>query len=259
MQYRAIGLVRGVYVPSEEQFTRGNLMTEDETCINAVLLGRIMSLVKNHLDIEKEHLWVVYPRTRSKDGELHAQIVGVWEPETLDKDLERGEENEAIASETQPEDGAEAGAETGSAAEPIPITDGYFSIRGEIIYHSQPKESTVVRIVQAPRKGDKKSRFFKIELKGSVTGKTMGHFWDFHVLRQGTALTIQAAEDIGQLPKRHKKRPYSKKPRRRYGGGASGASNSSPTNRPARPIRKPVPRSAKSSETPETPPPQSQG
>ena len=244
MQYRAIGLVRGVYVPSEEQFTRGNLMTEDETCINAVLLGRIMSLVKNHLDIEKEHLWVVYPRTRSKDGELHAQIVGVWEPETLDKE----EEDAAIASAAD------------SETETPPISDGYFSVRGEIIYHSQAKESTVVRIVQSPRKNDKKPRFFKVELKGSVVGKAVGHFWDFHALRQGTELAIQQAEEIGQVPNRRKKRPYSKKPRRRYGSNAGGGSTSShPTNRPSRPsrpIRKPVPRSAKASEGADTPPPQ---
>ena len=86
MQYRAIGLVRGKYVPSEEQFTRGNLYAEDGTDIDAVLLGRVMSLVKNHLDLEQPHLWVVYPRTRQNDDRLHVQIVGVWEPEKLNRD-----------------------------------------------------------------------------------------------------------------------------------------------------------------------------
>src|SRR5689334_6494987 len=58
MQYRAIGLVRGRYCASDEQFTQGILLTTDGVELNAVLLGRIMSLVKNHLDLEKEHLWV---------------------------------------------------------------------------------------------------------------------------------------------------------------------------------------------------------
>ncbi|WP_445241346.1 hypothetical protein [Microcoleus vaginatus] len=84
-QYRAVGLVRGRYTQSEEQFTRGMLIAADGTAIDAVLLGRVMSLVKNHLDLEQEHLWVVYPRTRQEDGNLHAQIMGVWEPETLKK------------------------------------------------------------------------------------------------------------------------------------------------------------------------------
>lgn len=90
MQYRAIGLVRGTYNPSEEQLNRGMLITEDNTEIDSVLLGRITSLIKNHVDLSIAHLWVVYPRTRegSQDGsvsetDLHLQIVGVWEPETL--------------------------------------------------------------------------------------------------------------------------------------------------------------------------------
>lgn len=71
MQYRAIGLVRGRYVASDEQFTQGKMVTSDGTELDAVLLGRIMSLVKNHLDLEAEHLWVVYPRTRQENDNLH--------------------------------------------------------------------------------------------------------------------------------------------------------------------------------------------
>jgi hypothetical protein len=92
MQYRAIGLIRGRYVASEEQFTRGEIVTDDGVQIGAVLLGRVMSLVKKHLDLEQSHLWVVYPRTREKgDGNLHVQIVGVWEPENLNRDMDASE------------------------------------------------------------------------------------------------------------------------------------------------------------------------
>src|SRR4028119_703555 len=85
MQYRAIGLIRGQYMPSAEQLTRGTLLATDGTLIDAVLLGRVMSLVKNHLNLDQAHLWVVYPRSRQEDGNLHVQIVGVWEPEKLNK------------------------------------------------------------------------------------------------------------------------------------------------------------------------------
>ena len=62
MQYRAIGLVRGTYEPSEpDQLNRGNLTTEDGEVIDSVLLGRITSLVKKHIDLTVPHLWVVYP------------------------------------------------------------------------------------------------------------------------------------------------------------------------------------------------------
>ncbi|HEY9658155.1 MAG TPA: hypothetical protein V6C65_06860, partial [Allocoleopsis sp.] len=53
MQYRAIGLVRGKYVASEDQFTRGTVETDDGVTLGAVLLGRVMSLVKKHLDLEQ--------------------------------------------------------------------------------------------------------------------------------------------------------------------------------------------------------------
>jgi hypothetical protein len=83
MQYRAIGLVHGQYVPSDAQFTRGEILAADGQSVQAVLLGRVMSLVKKHVDLAQPHLWVVYPRTREKKLDLHVQIVGIWEPETL--------------------------------------------------------------------------------------------------------------------------------------------------------------------------------
>ncbi len=83
---RAIGLVRSTYTPSEEQFTRGVMLTDDGSEVEAVLLGRVMSLVRNHLALDREHLWVVYPRTRDREGTLHLQVVGVWEPENLSHD-----------------------------------------------------------------------------------------------------------------------------------------------------------------------------
>ena len=92
MQYRAIGLVRGKYVASDEQFTRGSIFTDDGYEIGAVLLGRVMSLVKKHVNLEEPHLWVVYPRTKEKgDGDLHVQIVGVWEPENLNRMMDSSE------------------------------------------------------------------------------------------------------------------------------------------------------------------------
>lgn len=177
MQYRAIGLVRGRYMPSANQFTQGILLSSDGTVIDAVLLGRIMSLVKNHLSLEQEHLWVVYPRTRQKDGNLHTQIVGVWEPETL-----------------SPEEPA------GAADLSAPIGDGYFSIRGEVVYQSQEQEYIVVKIRQAPRKPTDTPKFFKLKLKGTLPGKAVGNFWDMQVQRQAENLVIQESADIGPVP-----------------------------------------------------------
>ncbi|MGE5655933.1 MAG: hypothetical protein ACM37W_04890 [Actinomycetota bacterium] len=212
-QYRAVGLVRGRYSPSEEQFTRGLLFASDGTAIDAVLLGRVMSLVKNHLDLEQEHLWVVYPRTRQQDGNLHTQIMGVWEPETLARKEEEGNEQEEGESADSPIDPQ-------SFIYHPSVDNGYFSIRGEVIYQSQDEDKyVIVKIKQAPRKDGDKTKFFKLKLKGALAEKAVGHFWDFHAHLEGNALLIQEANDIGSLPIKKKKfspgvkgkRPFPKK------------------------------------------------
>ena len=137
-QYRAIGLVKGKYQPTEEnQITQGNLTTSDGIEIDAVLLGRTISLVKKHLDLTKEHLWVVYPRTKVDSDHLHVQIVGVWEPETLDK-----EQDDALVSSEE-------------------VEAGYFSIRGEVIFFAEEDEVIIVKIKQFPRKEGGKTQVFQ--------------------------------------------------------------------------------------------------
>ena len=201
MQYRAIGLVLGQYMPSAEQFTRGTLLAADETLIDTVLLGRVMSLVKNHLDLSDSHLWVVYPRTRQEDGKLHVQIVGVWEPEHLTK--------KAL---TEPDDATQSTKETVAESEissdETDLNDGYFSIRGEVIFQSRDEDQVVVKIRQAPRKDLEKPKFFKLKLQGVLPEKMIGHFLDFQVHRQGDSLVIQEIKDIGLLPSAKGKKPF---------------------------------------------------
>lgn len=192
MQYRAIGLVQGRYIASADQFTQGILLTSDGTVIDAVLLGRIMSLVKNHLNIEQEHLWVVYPRTRQKDGNLHTQIVGVWEPENL------------MPAYEPP-----------TTEVPLPVADGYFSIRGEVIFQSQEQQYIIVKIRQAPRKESDEPKFFKLKLNGTLQAKAVGDFWDLSVQRQSNTLVIQEGKNIGPMP-------WKKKPAKPRKGGRPG-------------------------------------
>lgn len=202
-QYRAIGLVAGKYQPSVDQLTRGTLVTTDDTLLEAVLLGRLISLVKNHLDLEQEHLWVVYPRTRQEDEHLHVQLVGVWAPEILAEELPK--------TGIDPSDQEEATTEASTAPSPIEIKNCYFSIRGEAIFFDQEKEKVVVRIRQAPRPGDDKPRMFKLELKGTLPSeRPIYHFWDLQVQLRGNDLCIEQATDIGILPIK-KKDKFSRK------------------------------------------------
>lgn len=212
-QYRAIGLVNGHYRASQEQFTKGFLVTPDGTEIDAVLLGRVMSLVKNHIDLEADHLWVVYPRTRQNNGQLHLQIVGIWEPEQL------GPNNKATAdselNQTEPPDAAPSESNLESS-EYSPVTDGYFSIRGEVVYQSESEADEayiIIKIKQHPRKPSDTPKFFKLKLTGSLNGKAVGHFWDLHLKRQGQTLAIEQGHDLGLVG------PTKRKQFKQAGGG----------------------------------------
>lgn len=238
MQYRAIGLVRGRYNANAEQFTQGTLVATDGTELDAVLLGRIMSLVRNHLDLAQEHLWVVYPRTGQENGNLHLQIIGVWEPEKLNrlpaKPMPDSSSNPLSASSTHSDE----------ATSPEKVADGYFSVRGEIVYQSAVDQQFVVKIKQAPRKEADKPKYFKLRLQGVLTTKAVGQFWDLHVQRQVESLVLLHGEVVAALPSKPKLR--SSKPRQ---SGYSNNKRNSDIPRPvpktgnSLPVTKPVPKS----------------
>ena len=244
MQYRAIGLLKGKYKPSEEQFNRGDIVAEDETLIDAVLLGRVTSLIKKHLDLEKDHLWVVYPRTLYKDKEdeeknteekteetateenaeekteekylssndtegkvpaLHVQIVGVWEPETLNADTEYESEEERPLSSEEAHDQCDQ-----------------FSIRGEIAKYSEEDGEITVNIVQKSKSENvKPKRPFKLLINGSLKGRTTGYFWDLKVERQAGKLTLVEGKSIAVVPPKKKHKGKKGGARRRPMGGSS--------------------------------------
>jgi hypothetical protein len=186
--------VLGTFEASEANTNQGILRTTDGGTIEAVLLGRIISLVKKHLDLAKPHLWVVYPRSRQEDDKLHFQISGVWEPATL----HRQEPTEATD---------------------IQVESGYFSIRGEVVFYSLEKEAVIVKIRQSPKKEGEKPKFFKLKLKGSLPGRPLRNFWDIQVQLQGENLTIVSGTDLGPASKRKPfnkgdKKPWSKQPRK---------------------------------------------
>ncbi len=292
MQYRAIGLVRGKYQPSEEQFTRGTLFTDDGTAIDAVLLGRVMSLVKKHLNLEQPHLWVVYPRTNEREYSLHVQIVGVWEPENLKK----GDSLDAEESEVEETEETEAPEETEAATEAaeveaaeveegvteveaseveaveveaveveaveavapddtLDLNDRYFSVRGEVVHHVPENEQLLVKIRRAPRQGtDPKA--FKVVLKGKLEGKVVGYFWDFNVHREADVLVIQDASLIKIVPpqKGGGDRPKGGMRRGAPGGGVRKPwSNREGSGRPTREGGAPRPPQRSGSERPSRP------
>lgn len=179
MQYRAIGVVRGLYVPiGDEHPTRGLIRTADGAELDAVVLGRLLTVMRRHLDSEQPHLWVVYPRLREPD-QMHLQMVGVWEPSTLDPQATPGEDIDAL-----------------------PEGDDYFSIRGELIYTRPESSELVIKVRQQPRTDGSRPLPFKIAIRGDIPLEHLRHFVSLDVRRQGQILQLESCEVIGPLAER---------------------------------------------------------
>ena len=186
LQYRAIGIVRGIYQPrDDENFTRGSLIDSKGNEIDTVVLGRVITLIRNHIALEKPHLWVVYPRCRNHQN-LHLQITGIWEPSTLKKEIKDKEELDEI-SNSDPDDLLEG--------------DDYFSIRGELIFTKPEEKELVIKIRQKPRNNKKKALPFKINLKGEIPINYLKHFISLEVRRLDYQLLVEDFQIIGPMPK----------------------------------------------------------
>jgi hypothetical protein len=187
MQYRAIGVVRGTYVPAEPgQLTRGVIRTDDGSEIEAVVLGRLLTLLRRHLDLDVPHLWVVYPRSREQDA-LHLQMVGVWEPSTL-------------ATEPTAAEEAITPAESGDDA--LPEGDDYFSVRGELIFTRPESGDLVVKVRQQPRPDGSRPVPFKLQLRGEIPLEHLRHFVALDLRRSGQQLCLERHEVLGPMPQR---------------------------------------------------------
>ncbi|MEI6331063.1 MAG: hypothetical protein WCP16_17620 [Pseudanabaena sp. ELA645] len=184
-QYRAIGVISGRYIAREDNFAKGHILTSDGTEVDAVLLGKIISIVKKRLESDREYLWVVYPRTNDKAGKLHVQISGVWAP------VELGKSDVPIDPHVQ---------------------DGYFSVRGEVSSQSTEDNSVIVKVRRTEQKFDKdKDKVskeyskFKVRLTGLLPTDAVGQFWSVNVQRQGDVLTIIDGQFIGIIPHKGKR------------------------------------------------------
>jgi hypothetical protein len=215
-QYRAIGVVLGKYIANADNFAKGHILTTDSSLVDAVLLGKIISIVKKRLEIDREYLWVVYPRTNDKAGKLHVQISGVWAP------IELGRSDIPIDPH---------------------VEDGYFSVRGEVSSQSIEDNSVIVKVRRTEQKFDKQKdkvskeySKFKVRLTGLLPTDAVGQFWSVNVQRQGDVLTIIDGQFIGIVPQKGKRGLQSKG---RFGGSGKFApksySDRSYSDRPFKP------------------------
>ncbi|MBD2149687.1 hypothetical protein H6F44_06050 [Pseudanabaena sp. FACHB-1277] len=191
-QYRAIGVISGRYVGNEDNFAKGHILTSDGAEVDAVLLGKVISVAKKRLQNDRDYLWVVYPRTNDKSGKLHVQIAGVWAPEDLGK------------ADIQNDPG---------------VADGYFSIRGEVSSQSIEDNLVIVKIRRIEQKFDKQKgkptktySKFKVRLTGLLPTDAVGQFWSVNVQRQGNVLSVIDGEFVGIVPVKGKRNQYKGRP-----------------------------------------------
>lgn len=233
-QYRAIGVVRGHYRPSEpDQLTRGTILCEDGSEVEAVVLGRLLTLLRRHVDLEQPHLWVVYPRYRNETV-LHLQLVGLWEPSTLAGSQDTGSEGEADP-----------------VVDDLPEGDNYFSIRGDLIFTRPDQRELAVKIRPLAKSDGSRALPFKLQLKGEVPVEALRHFVSLDVHRVGQELHLDAYEVIAPLNMRSSRggkgsrgergRGGGRKPRsEREGSGAGGPAQAAATSGRSGALRRPA-------------------
>lgn len=209
LQYRAIGVVRGHYRPNDpDQLTRGTIVCEDGSEVEAVVLGRLLTLLRRHVDLEQPHLWVVYPRYRN-DTVLHLQLVGVWEPSTL-ASAEANVDGDAGATDE---------ASSNASADALPEGDNYFSIRGDLIYTRPDQGELAVKIRPIAKADGSRALAFKLQVKGEVPVDALRHFVSLDVHREGQDLHLDRYEVIAALNQRSSRGGRNSRSDRNRGGG----------------------------------------
>ena len=180
LQYRAIGIVKGIYKPNNiEQLNRGTLTDKEGKIIDTVILGKALSLIKKYINLEKSYFWIVYPRNKNTNN-LHLQVTGIWDPYQL---------NQIDTSEKDPKE----------LLEELNLNNNYFSIRGELVYVNTQKKELVIKICSSPNSKKLKNPTFKIIIEGEIPLKFLNSFVSLDVIKDGNTLRMVEYEMIEKI------------------------------------------------------------
>ena len=182
LQYRAIGIVKGVYKPNNiDQLNRGTLTDKEGKILETVILGKAIALIKKYINLEKNHFWIVYPRNKNINN-LHLQVAGIWDPYNLN-------EIDNNNSEKDPNE----------LLEELNLNNNYFSIRGELVYVNTQKKEVVIKICSSPLSKRSKYTTFKIIIEGEISLQFLNNFVSLDVIRDGTTLRMVKYEIIEKI------------------------------------------------------------
>ena len=172
MQYRAIGIVNGKFIPNENgQINRGFLTDNKGEKIETVVLGKALSLLKKHLDLKKNYYWIVYPKNKNTQS-LHLQVAGIWDPYQLNDLNDTSKINFS------------------KLLEELDLKDNYFSVRGELVFVNSQKKEFVIKICCASKLTSLKNKNFKLVIKGELSLELLNNFVSLDVNRDGNSLEL---------------------------------------------------------------------
>ena len=173
LQYRAIGIVNGKFTPHDtEQLNKGLITDNEGEKIETVVLGKALSLLKKHIDLNKNYYWVVYPKNKNTQN-LHLQVAGIWDPVQLN-DL--------------PKDSSKFN--FSKLLEELNLKDNYFSVRGELVFVNKSKKEIVIKICSTSKLKNLKNKNFKLVIKGDLSLELLNNFVSLDVNRDGNSLKL---------------------------------------------------------------------
>ena len=179
LQYRAIGIINGKFVPNDSnQLNRGFLTDDKGEKIDTVVLGKALSLLKKHIDLNKNYFWVVYPKNKDTKN-LHLQVAGIWDPYQLNNFNSNSSKTNFL-----------------KLLDELNLKDNYFSVRGELVFVNSQKKEIVIKVCTASKLKNLKNKNFKLVIKGELSLELLNSFVSLDLTRDGNSLELQKYEVI---------------------------------------------------------------
>ena len=181
LQYRAIGIINGKFTPhNSEQLNRGFLIDNKGEKIETVVLGKALSLLKKHIDLNRNYYWIVYPKNKNTQN-LHLQVAGIWDPVKLN-DLPKNSSKINFSK----------------LLEELDLKDNYFSVRGELVFVNKTKKEIVIKICSTSKLKNLKNKNLKLNIKGELPLELLNNFVSLDVKRDGNSLKLLNYKVIGR-------------------------------------------------------------
>ena len=176
-QFRAIGIVFGMYKPHESNFlNKGVIEDLNGLKIDAVVLGKALPIIKKFINFEKKYYWIVYPRNKNSDN-IHLQIAGIWDPNNFKNNDENIKKTHDLLLS-------------------LDLKDNLFSIRGKLIFINTQEKDLIIKICPSSQNKNQKNKSFKILVKGEISMKYVNSFVSLEVVRKDNTLVMEKFEII---------------------------------------------------------------